>query len=83
MWFDSAPEDITRGFHALIATISGAIGAPDHDERRSNGDCATWWIRPRFDIEFYLFAERPNARAGAQISVNWKAADSVGPPAIG
>jgi hypothetical protein len=82
MWYDGAPEDVTLGVHTLIGTVSGAVGAPDHDERRSDGSRATWWIRDRFDIEVYFFAQTPRSRAGAQIAVHWKAVDSGHGPAV-
>lgn len=73
MWYDGLSEDITLGFQTVIEAVSGAIGAPSHDERRSDGSRATWWNRSHFDIEFYFFAETPRSRAGTEISVNWSA----------
>lgn len=71
LWFAEGSDGLRHDFAALVESIDVALGAADDKDLKADGSHTAYWQRRPAEVELYLHAERPRARAAVQIGVNW------------
>ncbi|MBC7276654.1 hypothetical protein [Nocardioides sp.] len=70
-WLTDGADAVRPGLAALIESIDVALGAADDMDFKADGSHTAYWNRRPAEVELYLYAERPRARASIQIGITW------------